>query len=197
MENRHDNPTDETLVRAAREGDPAAFDQLLRRHLRPLLGFARFRTRTVQDAEDIVQETFLRAFQNLAACRPEASFKSWLFTIAWHLMVSAARRKRPRPLSEQAADALPAASAPAGPNDWLWDMVGQLDAADSAVLWLRYQQGMTVGEIARVIKKTKNVVRVRLHRARGRLARKLAACAGTEESIPEHFRAKICMERID
>lgn len=193
---QNDSPSDETLVRSARQGDRAAFELLLRRYAPPLMRFACARTRSPQDAEDIVQDTLLRAFENLASYNPAYPLKNWLFTIAYRCMVSAARRKRPSRLSEEAAANLPAAETdPTATGDWLWDHVGQMNPADHTVLWLRYQQDMSVEEIAKITQKTPIGVRVRLHRARGRLARTLSAAAESNEPLPAPLRAIFCMER--
>jgi RNA polymerase sigma-70 factor (ECF subfamily) len=166
--------SDKELVRSACGGDRAAFDALVGRYCKPLTEFAAYRTGTVQDAEDIVQETFLRAYLNLKSYKPEYSLKNWLFTIAYRLIVSQYRKKKPLPLNEQFAATLAAEPEKTeSQGHWLWKLVGKLNPEDHDILWLRYKQDMGVDEIAGVIGKTKIAVRVQLHRARKRLAKQV------------------------
>lgn len=79
----HDNPTDEELALRALGGSEADFNVLVDRYTPAVYRLARGITGGAQDAEDVVQETFLRAFKHLESFAPvKATFKTWLFTIA-------------------------------------------------------------------------------------------------------------------
>ncbi len=163
--------TDESLARAAVSGDGTAFDEVVRRYCKPLSDFAASRTATFQDAEDIAQETFLRAWRHLSSYDEAYPLRSWLFTIAYRLIVTGYRKKRPVRLSIQVSEGLEAKHpASNSEHEWLWRAAANLPDDDRTILWLRYKQEMTIQEIARVMNKTKITVRVRLHRARGKLA---------------------------
>src|SRR5262252_842171 len=82
---------DVELVERARQGDAAAFGELVERHWAVVYRTAWAALRLHADAEDAAQEAFLIAHQRLGAFRGEASFKSWLLAITWHL---ANRRRR-------------------------------------------------------------------------------------------------------
>ena len=71
-------PSDEELARCAQEGCTASFEELVRRFQVPLLHFLR-RWTTTEEAEDLVQDTFLRAYRNLHRYRPTARLATWLF----------------------------------------------------------------------------------------------------------------------
>ncbi len=162
---------DEELARLAAEGERAGFTEVVRRYSRPLLLFAWGRMGSYDQAEDIVQETFMRAYAAIASFDSGYSLKNWLFTIAYRQIVSAYRKKKPDSLSEQAVGKL---SAPIkDDSEWLWEVVGLLGPETHSVLWLRYKEGMTTAEIAGVMKKTRVSVRVLLHRSRKRLEREL------------------------
>lgn len=167
--------TDNELARAAAgESDGrAAFAEIIRRFNQPLAAFAVSKTANVQDAEDIVQETFLRAYQKIASFNSDYALKNWLYTIAYRLIISAYRKKRPQSLSEKATEQLAAAQPPIQDHQWLWQAVRQMSSEAFTVLWLRYQEDMTTSEIAQVMKKSKIMIRVLLHRSRVRLAKKL------------------------
>jgi RNA polymerase sigma-70 factor, ECF subfamily len=79
----HDNPTDEELALSAQRGSEKDFDVLVDRYTPAVYRLARGITGGPQDAEDVVQETFLRAFKHLDSFAPsKATFKTWLLTIA-------------------------------------------------------------------------------------------------------------------
>ncbi len=82
--------TDQALVTAAQAGDAEAVDTLIRRHQARIFNFALALTANSADAEDLAQETFVRAFRGLRRFRGESSFKNWLYRIA----ANAARTRR-------------------------------------------------------------------------------------------------------
>jgi RNA polymerase sigma-70 factor, ECF subfamily len=170
------NVTDETLAKKAARGDRAAFDQIVRRYTRLLIQFVVPRTACYQDAEDIVQETFLRSFVNIGSFDGRFSFKNWLYTIAYRVTVSKFRKKQPVTMSQETIQRMtgdePAESRPE--TGGIWDLVRGLKPDDYSILWLRYKQEMDIEQIAAIIGKSCNGVRVHLHRARNRLAKKIA-----------------------
>lgn len=161
--------TDEALARSAAGGDRAAFDEIMRRYLNPLTRFAASRI-SAEDADDIVQETFLRAYQNMAGFDDRYTLKSWLFTIASRLIISLYRKKRPDRLTSEMKPPTVQPGPYPSDTEWLWSAAAQMGQEYYTVLWLRYQQQMTTDEIAGVMSKSKIGVRVLLHRARNRLA---------------------------
>src|SRR5262245_38667292 len=84
--------TEETLVRSARDGDRAAFEELVRRTSQLLFARLYLETGDTHRAEDLVQETFLLAFRSVADLENPASFRSWLLKIAQNVAIDAARR---------------------------------------------------------------------------------------------------------
>jgi len=83
--------TDEELVLLARQGDPDAFDQLVVRHQSAVYRTALAALRMPQDAEDVAQDAFVRAWSNLPRFRGDSSFKTWLLTITWNQAMSRRR----------------------------------------------------------------------------------------------------------
>jgi len=76
--------TDVDLVARARQGDPAAFGELVDRHRAAVYRAALAALRSPADAEDAAQDAFLLAYRRLDSFRGDASFKTWLLTITWH-----------------------------------------------------------------------------------------------------------------
>src|SRR5213594_425190 len=91
--------SDETAVARARAGDTSAFRVLVERHSRPLFRLAFRMTGNEQDAEDVVQESLMRAYRKLEKFDERASFRTWLHRIAVNcsLDVVRARKRRPEP----------------------------------------------------------------------------------------------------
>jgi RNA polymerase sigma-70 factor (ECF subfamily) len=84
--------TDEELVLLARQGDPDAFDQLVVRHQSAVYRAALAALRVAEDAEDVAQDAFVKAWTHLARFRGDSSFKTWLLTITWNQAMSRRRR---------------------------------------------------------------------------------------------------------
>ena len=83
--------TDGELVERARQGDPVAFGELVDRHRSAVFRAALAALGSAADAEDAAQEAFLTAYRKLSSFRAEASFKTWLLTVAWHQAINQRR----------------------------------------------------------------------------------------------------------
>src|SRR5271169_5352095 len=84
------------LIRAAQRGDPRAFEQLVRLYDQNVLRLALNLLRSVEDANDVYQEAFLRVFKNLHTFRFDCSFHTWLYRIVTNLCLDALRKRRVR-----------------------------------------------------------------------------------------------------
>jgi RNA polymerase sigma-70 factor (ECF subfamily) len=90
--------TDEELVSRSMGGDPESFNQLIRRWERPIYALAYRTIGREDDARDVVQETFLRAFRGLSGFKGQAKFSSWLYRITLNLCRDWMRRQRRTPV---------------------------------------------------------------------------------------------------
>lgn len=167
----------EDLARRSQRGCRASFAELVERYGTRLLRFLRSRTSNLHDAEDLVQDTFVRAYTNIDGYRSTYKFSTWLFTIARNLACS--RLRRPA-LSGRTV--LEARTVEAGPREQLaqketrqslWAAAQTLSPIQYEALWLRYAEDMPIKEIAKVMGKSQVSVKVALCRARMRLAEKL------------------------
>ena len=177
------SPTsDEELACRAQRGCVASFEQLLQRFQTPVLHFLRHRG-LVADAEDVAQETFLRAYKNLHRYDQRWAFSAWLFTIARRVSINYCRRERPSANAEAVASA---ASSDAEPIDVmiaaedrrrLWDAAAEvLSEEQMTALWLYYTESMPLSEIALVLERSHASVKVMLFRARRKLLPLLGEC---------------------
>jgi RNA polymerase sigma-70 factor, ECF subfamily len=163
---------DEELARRAKAGSAAHFEELVRRFQVPLLRFLSRRVRV--DAEDLVQETFARAYERLHQFTDGYRFGTWLFTIAQRLAIDHGRRSKPvgemvvesECASEAAGSRLEREETKSG----LWDLAKRLLTEEQfAALWLHYVEEMPAGEVARVLGRSWVSVKTMLHRARKRM----------------------------
>ncbi len=154
-------------------GDPEAFARLVREHQDRLCNFLRRYTRNRQDAEDLAQDTFVKAYKNLHRYEHRTSFAAWLYTIARRTVYNHHRdSRRTEELNfDVACDAeTPSASAErAEKNDSVWQQVRQLKSPYQEVVVLRYLEEMSIQEIAKVLNRTQTGVKILLFRARNQL----------------------------
>jgi RNA polymerase sigma-70 factor, ECF subfamily len=169
----HDLSSEELAWQAAR-GCQASFSEIVRRYAPRLQAFLNRRTRDHHDAEDLVQDTFLKAYENLDRYDHSWRFSTWLFTIAARLAVSRHRRKRPEyPAMDFQARPCDETAERHEQRESLWALAAELPQGQYQALWLRYGEEMSIREIARVLGKTQVCVKVHLHRARTRLAQRM------------------------
>jgi RNA polymerase sigma-70 factor (ECF subfamily) len=96
--------TDAAAVALARDGDSDAFRSLVERHSRAVFRLAHRMTGSAQDAEDVVQETFLKAYKQLARFESRANFSTWLHRIAVNCSIDLIRSRPHREAGHDAAD---------------------------------------------------------------------------------------------
>lgn len=168
--------SDEELASRVAAGSCSLFEELVFRYSARLFYFLRHRTETDQDIEDMVQETFLKAFRSIDRFNPERRFSTWLYTIATRSAISRHRSNKKMKPDPTAASSLP------GPEEIviqkqesqnIWELARLLPEKEYEVLWLRYGEDMSTKEIAGVTKKKPVSVRVLLYRARLNLAKRI------------------------
>jgi len=166
------------LAREARAGSIAAFEELVSICENRVFSFVCMLSRSPEDAREITQDTFVRAFQALPQYDPGQPFAAWLFTIARRKFIDHCRRQPPGATHE-----IPDEAGPDTPVELLarreeaaelWRKARQvLPDLQFQAIWLRYAEDMEVAQISRVLGRTKTHVKVLLFRARLALARAL------------------------
>ena len=152
---------DSAVVARARRGDTAAFDQLYVKHRDKVYTLCLNLCGNRDQAEDLLQETFVRAYRALPGFRGHSEFTTWLHRIVVNLCHEAARR------SQRRADA-PAVAADADTEvvDNVRAALMRLRPQHRVVLVLRYHQSLSYREISEVLKWSLARVKVTLHRAK-------------------------------
>jgi RNA polymerase sigma-70 factor, ECF subfamily len=154
--------TDEELVARSRTGDMDSFNQLILRWERPIYALAYRVIGQEEDARDVAQETFLRAFRALPGFKGQAKFSSWIYRIALNLCRDWIRRKKRTPVSQLPEDVdLSELAAEHGPSESVEDLVARrelsavveeamalLPEEQRTAVILKEYHGMTFQEIA-------------------------------------------------
>jgi RNA polymerase sigma-70 factor, ECF subfamily len=169
--------TDEELVARSRGGDMDSFNQLILRWERPIYALAYRVIGRDEDARDVCQETFLRAFRALPGFKGQAKFSSWLYRIALNLCRDWMRRQRRAPVSQMPEDADPVElAADGGPQESVEDLVARreltsvveaamarLPEEQRTAIILKEYHGMTFQEIAELQGCPLSTVKTRLY----------------------------------
>ena len=180
--------SDETLVIQSVQGDAQAFAELVKRYTAPIFNLAFRLTDDRAEAENVTQETFLRAYTALPRSRTDLALKPWLFQVAVNLCRDWARKKRPAAFAELAQEGeLAPEEAIEDESPLVLDQVAEREleralacaVADlpeiyRAVVTLRYTEELSYEEIAAVLKLPVNTVRTHLFRAKVMLRKALA-----------------------
>lgn len=182
---------DGAIVERVLAGDRDAFAILVDRHREGATRFALRILRGRADAEDVVQEAWLHAFLDLAELRDRDRFVAWLLGIVVNLAKSRWRLRREVPVEDWSggrairgfvwmdAEPTPDARHEARElHDVVWKALAELPSEQQETVQLHYVDGLRVWEIAALVGVRAGTVKARLHRARGRLRRVLAAELG-------------------
>jgi RNA polymerase sigma factor (sigma-70 family) len=167
---------DPALVESLRSGDPQAPRLLIERYQGVVFGLCYRMMNHQQDAEDVTQETFIRALRAMAGFDPTRPIRPWLLEIAANRCRTALARRRRRPVLssvEPGEDCVDPRSGPADPDD----LAGELERALKAirpeyrlVFVLFHDQDLSYDEIARAVSRPVGTIKTWLHRARAQLA---------------------------
>ncbi|HXY68298.1 MAG TPA: sigma-70 family RNA polymerase sigma factor [Gemmatimonadales bacterium] len=166
-----------SLVARARAGDFSALEQLYRAYERPVYTLARRLTRSSDDAEDVLQETFLEVCRSLKQWRGDGSLWGWVRTIAASKALMRYRREKLREWEPLEDDAAPASGDLPLQLD-LEAALARLPERSRAVVWLHDVEGYTHEEIAELMGMTTSFSKSQLARAHERLRRWLGQGAG-------------------
>jgi RNA polymerase sigma-70 factor (ECF subfamily) len=198
--------TDEELVDRSRSGDVDSFNQLILRWERPIYALAYRVIGREEDARDVCQEAFLRAFRALPGFKGQAKFSSWLYRITLNLCRDWMRRQKRTPVSQmpEDADAVEFASE-TGPAESIEDLVARRELSavvESAMALLPEEQrtaiilkeyhGMTFQEIADLQGCPLSTVKTRLYQGLSVLRRNLSRHPSTRPtSAGGHFEPQL------
>ena len=197
--------TDEEVVARVLNGDTAAFEIVMRRYNQRLYRAARAILRDDAEAEDVMQDAYVRAYQHLRQFAGRAKFSTWLTRIAVHEALARLRRRSRfealEPISESHGATMTFASSAPNPeqevataqtNYLLEAAILALPDSYRTVLMMRDIEELSTAETAECLDLTEENVKVRLHRARALLRRELYTRVGEKQPSAFSFMAARC-----
>lgn len=191
--------SDEMLAQRTRRGSPNAFVVLVARYRDRVYRIAMRMSRNASDAEDVVQDTFLRAHAAIGTFRGDSRFATWLYRIAMNSALMQQRAAHRRPIDSLASvstEGIEGAMAVARPHEapetlidskamtrHVREALGQLEEGQRAAVVLRDLEELTATEAAQILGVSVDVVRQRAHRGRLALRILLADLIAQQRSI--------------
>jgi RNA polymerase sigma-70 factor (ECF subfamily) len=190
--------TDEELVASATAGDLESFNQLVTRWERPIYALAYRTLGREEDARDVVQEAFLRAFRGLRGFKGQAKFSSWLYRITLNLCRDWIRKERRAPIVATPAGTDPDSFADEqiAPGVAVEELVGRRQMSDAvalamaelpedqrAAILLKEYHGLTFQEIADTLQCPLSTVKTRLYQGLSVLRRRLERRQAEQASL--------------
>ncbi len=172
--------SEKKLVQLALEGDTSAFGELVDKYWDKITALVYQKLGRFPEVEDIVQETFIKAYNRLPQLRVPGSFAAWLYQIASKLCIDHLRRRKRKNLSldamqerDQQFEKPQKEITVSGLFDYVLEAVGSLPEKYRVIVTLRFMQAMSCKEIAQHLDLAPGTVRNRLFRANEILKRKL------------------------
>jgi len=175
MENRDDNRCIEQVM----AGDTAAFAMLVNRHKDLVYSIVLKIVQNREDAEEVAQDAFVKAFQKLASFRKDSKFSTWLYRIAFNEAISKTRLKRPQEVeiiddlnesvAEEEMDEAVLGLDAAEQKQALGMALQKLLPEDQILIDLFYREGLPIGEISGITGLSESNVKVRMHRLRKKI----------------------------
>ena len=206
--------SDETaLIRAARQGDIDAFEKLVQRYSGIVFRVALNIARNREDAEEITQETFLRAFQHLKSFEERSRISTWLTRITVNVALTRLRTLRRSPMTPISEETKEDGFVSEQITDWrpnpeqlysrselrgiLRQALQSLPRGNSTVFWLRDVEGLSIAETAEALGLSEPAVKTRLARARLQLRERLSQYFGYGRTTTELAVTNLSSELID
>jgi RNA polymerase sigma-70 factor, ECF subfamily len=175
---------DFSLIEKAREGDDAAFNQIVQAYRRRILGTISRLISRREDVEDVGQEVFLRLYYSLDQLREPEMFEPWLYRLTVNAAYDYLRRQKRRPearmadLSEQQVVVADASASTLAQNEesrkgrireFVHALLGGVSEEDRILLTLKEVEGLSLKQLEAIYKVNENALKVRLFRARQRV----------------------------
>ena len=198
--------SDDEVVRRVLEGETALFEVIMRRYNQRLYRVSRVVLRDDSEAEDVMQDAYVRAYEHLDQFEGRAAFSTWLTRIALHEALARKRRRKPiqelDAMQEMKGDSMPilksskpdpeAETAQAQVRQLLEGAIQSLPEPYRVIVVLREVEEMDVAETAETLGVSESVVKTRLHRAHAMLRRELHSRARGRVTDLYAFHAPRC-----
>ncbi len=176
------DPTDKEFVERCRDGHPEDFGLLVDRYQRPLFSYLAARVGNYPEAEEVAQESFVRAFVSLKKLRKPESFYSWLLGIAGRVAKEQFRRELHRRQDSEAVQTMMTGAHDHQEDYPVEEAIAALPETHRRVILLRYYEGLSCQEVATRLEMPLGTVTKTLSRAYVLLRQELQAREGVEQT---------------
>ncbi|MCF6243333.1 MAG: RNA polymerase sigma factor [Bacteroidales bacterium] len=171
--------TDQYYIEKVLKGDTKSFEFLVNRYKNIVFNIVLRISKSREDAEELVQDTFLKAFKNLSTFKNKSKFSTWLYSIAYNLAISNSRKKtlNIEDINSYNNEIIDYESiykdfeqtAQIKRRKMLKSAIEQLPETDALLITLFYFNNLTIDEIYKITGLSKSNIKVRLHRARKKM----------------------------
>ena len=176
--------TDKIIVKQVKEGDIPAFSQLIERYQDMAFTLALSIVKNREEAEEVTQDSFMKAFKSIGSFQEKSSFSSWLYRIVYNTAISKQRLKKPvtteldtkevRAFEHQHANETPGKLETSERKKILKQALAKLSEDEAYLIILYYYKELSVDEIQKITGLTTSNIKVKLHRARKQLHEQLS-----------------------
>lgn len=173
------NQSEMDLIRSILDGKTAAFEQLVRRHQRPIFALIRQIVSCREDAEELTQDVFVKAFQKLNTFQGTSSFSTWIYRIAYNTAISATRKHRPEfpelddntwsNLADETVDEILDKTEDEEKLKRLEEAIEKLTVEERVLITLYYSEDKSMAEIASILHISAENSKIKLFRTRKKI----------------------------
>jgi len=167
---------DEVIISKVLQGDKKAYALLIERYRHFVFTLVKRITNNHEDAEELTQDVFIKAYQALGDYKGTCKFSTWLYTIARNISLSYLRKQKPLTVSDETLTTTNGYSRDTeqaleqkNRKTVINNAINQLEASEAEVLTLFYIHEQTIDEIARILEMNPGNVKVKLYRGRKKL----------------------------
>lgn len=171
--------TDQDLINKTLQGDTRAFGQLVEQYQGYVFTIIVRMVKVREEAEEVAQDTFVKAFESLSSFRGESKFSSWLYSIAYRKALDRLRKNKKHSASQLLED-ITESQAGTSENalhiledkerkEQIQHCIMQLPEVDAALITLYYFEDQSVREMAKITQLTEDNIKVKLHRSRKKM----------------------------
>ncbi|MDD2491079.1 MAG: sigma-70 family RNA polymerase sigma factor [Bacteroidales bacterium] len=166
------------LIERIKEGETSLYNQLVSHHSPKILSIVRGVVRNREDAEEVAQDIFVKAYFSLKGFRGECSFSTWLFRIAYNMSISKTRSKKKinvpyeniEQLQDNSSSDIDIIEEREKMVKILYEAIETLDPGDRFLVLSFYNHNKSIREISEICRMSESNVKVRLHRIKKRLS---------------------------
>lgn len=188
----HTEPADMDIISLVLKGDANAYATLVSRYQNYVFTIVFRYVKSREDAEEVAQDVFIKAYRSLGSFKGDAKFSTWLYTVTTTTCITFLRKKKLEVHSldnERVFEVADSMDSGMGANqieqksrvNMVNEAIKMLSVDDAQIITLFYKGEQTLEEIAQILGKEPNAVKVQLHRARARL----------KEKMQKHFSAEV------